>query len=415
MHYIHKDHLGSFQSITNEDGELVEELSFDPWGRRRNAEDWSFESVPANFTFDRGYTGHEHLDVFGLINMNGRVYDPFVARFLSPDPIIQEPENTQSHNRYSYCLNNPLKYTDPSGYSFMSGFEDVIHGLLNVVTMPARVLSEGFVWGNDQINGSPDPNGYFSLEYIVHGALPAPDAGFYNLFNESYDLSQDHGLPRAVLGHIYQISTPKNDSKIPEKDMKEEGDFNNVEWFVFYDRNAWVETPGMSFNPPTDPPDKDGEGTVKEKKGKDDPTVEIVFNIKVGLGNEEHFNILGFGLVSNQTIIGFNYMTFILNTSEGFSFRPYGGIYSKFEAGAANFYAGGSYDWYTNKRSYSGQIGSTKFEKGKSTRFTPLSFGFLFGIGFDFEVSFSQEQALEHQIELQKSFMDNLGYFPGIN
>ena len=50
--------------------------------------------------------------------MNGRVYDPNIGRFLSADPHIQAPYNTQSYNRYSYVLNNPLKYTDPSGYFF---------------------------------------------------------------------------------------------------------------------------------------------------------------------------------------------------------------------------------------------------------------------------------------------------------
>ena len=65
--------------------------------------------------FDRGYTGHEMLCGFGLINMNGRVYDPYVQRFLSADNFIQSPDDAQSYNRYSYCFNNPLKYTDPSG------------------------------------------------------------------------------------------------------------------------------------------------------------------------------------------------------------------------------------------------------------------------------------------------------------
>jgi hypothetical protein len=55
--------------------------------------------------------------MFNLINMNGRVYDSEIARFVSPDPIIQDPYNIISYNRYAYCLNNPLKYTDPSGYS----------------------------------------------------------------------------------------------------------------------------------------------------------------------------------------------------------------------------------------------------------------------------------------------------------
>ena len=55
------------------------------------------------------------LDGFGLINMNGRVYDPVIARFLSPDNYVQSPTNSQGFNRYSYCLNNPLVYTDPDG------------------------------------------------------------------------------------------------------------------------------------------------------------------------------------------------------------------------------------------------------------------------------------------------------------
>ena len=72
----------------------------------------------------RGYTGHEHLPWFGLVNMNARLYDPAVGRFLSPDPLIQAPDNTQSYNRYSYCLNNPLRYTDQSGLSRSEYYPD---------------------------------------------------------------------------------------------------------------------------------------------------------------------------------------------------------------------------------------------------------------------------------------------------
>ena len=50
--------------------------------------------------------------------MNGRIYDPTLGRFLQADPHIQAPKNSQSYNRYSYVLNNPLSFTDPSGYSF---------------------------------------------------------------------------------------------------------------------------------------------------------------------------------------------------------------------------------------------------------------------------------------------------------
>ncbi len=57
--------------------------------------------------------------------MNGRVYDPQLGRFLSADPFVQLPANSQSYNRYSYALNNPLKYTDPSGYFFGKVFKAV--------------------------------------------------------------------------------------------------------------------------------------------------------------------------------------------------------------------------------------------------------------------------------------------------
>ncbi|OFY55964.1 MAG: hypothetical protein A2W93_05965 [Bacteroidetes bacterium GWF2_43_63] len=79
--------------------------------RRRNPTNWTYTSVPTPIN-----TGHEHLDKFALINMNGRVYDPIIGRFLSPDPYIQAPYFAQNFDRYSYVWNNPLKYVDPSGY-----------------------------------------------------------------------------------------------------------------------------------------------------------------------------------------------------------------------------------------------------------------------------------------------------------
>jgi RHS repeat-associated protein len=107
------DYLLKNSSVT-----YAEQFSYDPWGRRRNPTNWTFDNVPVPILLDRGFTGHEHLDKLGLINMNGRMYDPIIGRFLGVDPIIQMPENSQSFNGYSYCLNNPLKYTDPSGYEY---------------------------------------------------------------------------------------------------------------------------------------------------------------------------------------------------------------------------------------------------------------------------------------------------------
>jgi len=116
LYYVHKDHLGSILALTNHQGSVVERYSFDAWGRRRNPTDWSQKASGLGYITNRGFTGHEHMDLFGLINMNGRIYDPGLGRFLSPDPYVQMPQNAQNFNRYSYALNNPLVYTDPSGY-----------------------------------------------------------------------------------------------------------------------------------------------------------------------------------------------------------------------------------------------------------------------------------------------------------
>lgn len=136
MYYIHKDYLGSYQTITDESGNIAkyngvdQVYSFDPWGRRRYADTWAYAEYFDFFMFDRGFTGHEHMDELHLINMNGRMYDPMTATFLSPDPYIQSPDNTQNFNRYGYCLNNPLKYTDPTGEKWKWSYLIPVYGQL---------------------------------------------------------------------------------------------------------------------------------------------------------------------------------------------------------------------------------------------------------------------------------------------
>ncbi|WP_249332093.1 M35 family metallo-endopeptidase, partial [Pseudoalteromonas rubra] len=77
-----------------------------------------FTRVPKN---SRSYTGHEPITLGGdnrIIHMNGRIYDADTGRFMQADPVVQAPANLQNYNRYSYVLNNPMSYTDPSGYLF---------------------------------------------------------------------------------------------------------------------------------------------------------------------------------------------------------------------------------------------------------------------------------------------------------
>lgn len=135
--YTHRDNLGSVTAITDESGTVVERLAFDAFGKRRmvsGVADPNGTILPQ--TTDRGYTDHEMIDELGLINMNGRMYDPMIGRFLSADPLIQAPYNLQSLNRYSYVLNNPLMYTDPSGYNWWT---KIRHTVIKVVALVADV------------------------------------------------------------------------------------------------------------------------------------------------------------------------------------------------------------------------------------------------------------------------------------
>ena len=117
-HYVFKDHLGSVLKLTDEYGSVIAEQNFDAWGRKRNPADWTYSSVTSSPLLYRGFTGHEHLPQFNLINMNGRMYDPVLGLMLSPDNFVQE-HRTLNYNRYSYCVNNPLKYVDKDGNYFI--------------------------------------------------------------------------------------------------------------------------------------------------------------------------------------------------------------------------------------------------------------------------------------------------------
>lgn len=175
--YILKDHLGSYTAITDDEGDLVLEQSFDAWGNRRDPSTWSGNAVALNF-HDRGFTGHEHLfgmvggiyREIGLINMNGRMYDPVMSSFLSVDNYVQAPDFSQSFNRYAYCLNNPLRYTDPDG----EWVQYVIGGLLGA-------------WNGYSIGKAAGLDGWGLVWSTVGGAaVGAATAGIGNVASSAY-------------------------------------------------------------------------------------------------------------------------------------------------------------------------------------------------------------------------------------
>lgn len=104
-YYLHTDALGSVVLVTDQAGNEAEERTYASFG--------DTDHVTAT---EAGYTGHRHDDELGLIDMIGRVYDPVIGRFLTPDPITAMPTWTQGLNRYAYVYNSPLAWTDPTGF-----------------------------------------------------------------------------------------------------------------------------------------------------------------------------------------------------------------------------------------------------------------------------------------------------------
>jgi RHS repeat-associated protein len=136
LRYLHQDALGSVTLVTDEYGRVENRFAYDPWGKRLKTEDNRVQSTGGAMT--RGFTDHEHLEDFELIHMNARVYDPASGRFLSADRVVQDMGDSQTCNRYSYCANNPVNATDPTG----NWFEREMDGLMSATGDWMKDLAE---------------------------------------------------------------------------------------------------------------------------------------------------------------------------------------------------------------------------------------------------------------------------------
>ena len=180
------DNIGSILSVIYEDGAKVFDASYDAWGR---------QTVTRNtIGLHRGYTGHEMLSEFDIINMNGRLYDPVLGRFFSPDNFVQMPDNSQNFNRYSYCLNNPLKYTDPSGNLF--GIDDAViaFAVFNMANSMMQAAYEGkSVW---------KAGAYSLLSSAVTYGIGEAFKGAANTFGNELLRAGAHGLSSGVFSAL---------------------------------------------------------------------------------------------------------------------------------------------------------------------------------------------------------------------
>jgi len=219
--YLLRDTQGTVVAATNETGEVKGHFDYDAFGSRRPILGQSFISDFID-TLPRGYTGHEHLDKLGLIHMNGRVYDPQIARFLSADPIVQAPNNLQSLNRYSYVMNNPIGFTDPSGFYSWDEFKEDAQGLRDDITDGATNLWTEIddAWANtwDEVDDFLTRLDEWGYEHLPEGG----EVG-YN-YEGRFDGGGGNGQPIIdISGNDHFPSVPDVEVGVPYADLDQTG------------------------------------------------------------------------------------------------------------------------------------------------------------------------------------------------
>jgi RHS repeat-associated protein len=172
VEYLHTDPLGSVGAVSDASGTVLERFYYEPFGGRVDASGSSVAG-PKKDVF-LGFTGDRHDDELGLIDMHGRVYDPGIRRFVTPDPHVTDPLSGQSYNRYSYVVNNPINLTDPTGFDVTGcfGYECLGSG--------GGFFGFGFSFGSSGRSsaggtgpsGSPPPTGVFLPPNVASGASP---------------------------------------------------------------------------------------------------------------------------------------------------------------------------------------------------------------------------------------------------
>ncbi|MCP4677292.1 MAG: DUF4347 domain-containing protein [Deltaproteobacteria bacterium] len=177
INYLHKDHLGSVTAITDSDANIVETIYYDAFGQARN-DSWLGppSSVENGLGISIGYTGFEHDEREtgdALINANGREYDPAIGRFLSPDPVIEQPYNIQSLNRYSYVMNNPLNRIDPTGFTSLAF---IVNTSMDVMEETSSEVWDAYIFTDPARGGETDlPFRDVAVPVIVNGILDQGD------------------------------------------------------------------------------------------------------------------------------------------------------------------------------------------------------------------------------------------------
>jgi RHS repeat-associated protein len=213
-YYATSDHLGSSDLVMDSAANVLTRESFTPFGVRRGSA-WTGVPTSSDYTAfgnttRKGFTGHEMLDSVALVHINGRVYDPYLGRFLSADTVIQSLEATESVNPYAYAWNAPLRYIDPSGHDLIGDILGAIVGITLALTVP-EVLAALGTFSPVTVAVVSGFVGGFAGAFVATGSLSASlTAGLIagvtaGLFNEvgQYGTDPAHNWSRGefVLAH----------------------------------------------------------------------------------------------------------------------------------------------------------------------------------------------------------------------
>ncbi|RKX40218.1 MAG: hypothetical protein DRP64_13005, partial [Verrucomicrobia bacterium] len=225
--YMHKDHIGSVVAVSDDSANIVH-YSFDAWGNRRDASDWSPLATFDHSTLstDRGFTGHEQLDHLDLVHMNGRIYDPVIGRMISADPLIQAPDNLQSFNRYSYAWNSPLTNTDPSGFETKT--KKATSEAATASTKLNTPIESNELSSKDNIGGNETESSKQVDDYYTDGSgnTQVDQSTKTTTQKTNGNWTEDDKDAAAVAAHVYGeegAELPPHIAKLTPKQLKEMG------------------------------------------------------------------------------------------------------------------------------------------------------------------------------------------------
>jgi RHS repeat-associated protein len=182
-YYYHTDHLGSSNVMTDTYGTSQGNYHYYPYGATR---------ISSGLSIKHKFTGQELDSETGLYYYGARYYDPALGRFVSADSIVQDSSDPQTLNRYSYCRNNPIILTDPTGHfifgeflkSFASGF---VGGAVFVLTGGSGAPITAGIWAGMAAGGTSaalhgGDVGQILQGAVLGGALGGIGGGIYSTF-----------------------------------------------------------------------------------------------------------------------------------------------------------------------------------------------------------------------------------------